>query len=171
MSIMKLYQLDYLYSCFSDAEEIQEFINKIKLIIEKQEGFFHQSSNPIKKKLGYEINNNQFAFLGTIEFDLEPKKIKELKKQLKIDQALLRFIVSKKKKSLIQHSIPSKPYSSEINNAVVDDNVVNDSKDKKKQKKTPKVIKKKSLLKKQNFVKIKKVKIDEISKKLDEILD
>lgn len=153
--MMKFYELSYLYSCFNEVDEIQEFINRIKLIIENEKGVFHQYSAPVKRKLAYEIDKNQFAYLGTIEFDLESDKTKILKEQLKNDHNLLRFVVFKKKK-LIQKTVI---------------NYIKNRGNKENKEKIFKLTQKKSLDEKQDFTKFQKIKIDDIGKKLDEILD
>lgn len=154
--MMKFYELSYLYSRFSEAEEIEEFINKVKLMIEDEKGIFYQSSPPIKKKLAYEVDKNQFAYLGMIEFDLKPAKIKKFKNQLKAYQDLLRFVIFKKNKSLIRRRIV---------------NVVKNEKESQKQEEKVMPSEKKFLDKTQNLVAVKKIKIDDISKKLDELLE
>lgn len=180
--MMRLYELSYLYSCFSDVEEAQGFINIVKTAIEKEKGIFHSSSVPVKKKLGYEVNKNQFAYSGTIEFDLEPDSLQKIKTELKKDPDLLRFIICKKKKVLKQKRVAA---------AHIKDKKIKDRESKDRESKAQEIENEAPILQKSHSpvkeshkedkekifkkekphrAKIEKIKIDEINRRLDELL-
>jgi ribosomal protein S6 len=184
---MRFYELNYLYSCLSDTEEAQGFINIVKIAIEKEKGIFHSSSVPVKKKLGYEINHNQFAYSGTIEFDLQPDGLQRIQAQLKKDPDLLRFIISKKKKVLKQ----KRAMAAHIKDKKIKDREIKDREIKDREIKVQEIKDKVPVLQKPHSpvkdshkkdkekifkqekpyrAKIEKIKIDEINKKLDELL-
>ncbi|KPJ56602.1 hypothetical protein AMJ49_04465 [Parcubacteria bacterium DG_74_2] len=99
---MKLYELTYLISPNLSEEEAKSFQEDICSLIQKQEGALEKKETIIKKKLSYPIQKQETAYLATVEFRLDPEKLKDLEKELKSKNQILRFLLLTKKISEIK---------------------------------------------------------------------
>lgn len=86
---MNYYQLTYLLA--PDAKGPQRIGEEIK----KEGGKISSSSEPKKRKLGYSLGKEGFseAFLGTMNFYLEPKKVNKIKEKVSSLKEVLRTMV------------------------------------------------------------------------------
>ncbi len=94
---MQLYQLDYLISPEISEQDAQALGEKIKSLIEKDQGFIVKAELLSNKVLSYEVKNFTEAFLAGLSFNLEPEKLEELKKTLEMEKNILRYVIFKKK--------------------------------------------------------------------------
>lgn len=93
------YELTYLIWPEFSEEEIKSYSEKIDSFIIAEGGKLEKNQNPVKTILGYSIKGKTEAFLITIEFFLEAEKIANLEKKLKAEKQILRYIVLTKKVS------------------------------------------------------------------------
>jgi len=138
---MKLYELTYLIRPEIDEKELETLSEKIKSLIIEKGGILGKESAAIKKKLGSQIKKKSLAYFKNLDFQLEPEKIQEIKKEIETEKNILRFIFLNKALPETRPSI----------------------------KAIPKVDIKAPLVKKEE--KAKKVELKEIEKKLEEILE
>ena len=138
---MKLYELTYLIKPEIDEKELEALSEKIKSLIIEKGGILGKETAAIKKKLGYQIKKKSLAYFKNLDFQLEPGKIKEIKKEIESEKNILRFIFLNKVLPKIKPST----------------------------KAIPEVGLKAPLAKKEE--KAKKVELKEIEKKLEEILE
>ena len=68
--------------------------NKIKDMISGLKGKVLNSDFWGKKKFAYEINKMYEGFYEVIEFEVEPKELDEFKKQLNLQEGLLRYLIT-----------------------------------------------------------------------------
>lgn len=88
---MKFYELNCLIR--PDYEnEIEQISQKIKGILEQNEGKVEHTSNSIRIKLGYPIEKYKEAFVVNFFFYYEEAKLQEAKKQVEEIQGILRAI-------------------------------------------------------------------------------
>lgn len=104
---MKNYQLNYLISPDFPEEELKNFSKKINNFIQEEAGILKKIAGPYKRMLAYPIKGRidrpqgapapTEAFLVTLSFHLEPKKLESLERKLKSEEQLLRYIILTKK--------------------------------------------------------------------------
>ena len=137
---MKKYELAYLITPDLSATEAKALSEKILGLIPELEGVVLASPEPDKRKLAYPINEKIEAFLVSLEFSLSPEKIKDLEKKIISANQVLRHIIITKAKERKEIKKPRKSIDSLVE---------------KKEESTNKE---------------KKVDIDKIDEKIDEIL-
>ncbi len=128
---MKHYELTYLISPDLSEQEANSLSLKIAsffLAPEKQR-ILEKNLSLLKKHLSYTIKKKTAAYLATLNFEMKPEMLEGLKKQIKSEPKILRYLI-----------ILSKP--------------------------TPEIVKKAAT----KSAKGKKVELEEIEKKLEEIL-
>ena len=94
---MRFYELTYLISPELNPQELKDFSQKVDSLISKF-GKVIKSEQPKKIKLAYPIQKKEEAFLTTFEFEAEPEKADNLKKELQNESKIMRFLLIKKKK-------------------------------------------------------------------------
>ncbi len=145
---MKPYQLTYLISQDHSEEEVKEITEEITSLIQKEKGAtIVDSTSPIKKTSAYPIKDQRRVYLMNINFYFNPQKIKDLKQKIKTNNKILRFILSIKKPEKKRVGVSSKTSFKE---RITQATSVESAKKKDREKE--------------------KGKLDEIEKKLDEIL-
>lgn len=90
---MKQYKIIYLISPDLSEEELKIILEKINNLLEKEGAILDEIKKPIKKFLGYSIKNKKEAFLASINFNTDPKNIKEIKRGLEEERQILRHII------------------------------------------------------------------------------
>lgn len=161
---MRHYELSYLISPTLSREEAEELVENITTHIQ-DEGLLdftpESQKKPERISLAYPIEEQNNGFLSTLHFFLKPEKVKKIKDYLKEEEEILRFLVFKKEASKKK---PGKKKKKEKKKTEKESS----SKEKEKDSSTPTDQKKED--KKQNK-KRKKVDLDEVEKKLDQILE
>jgi len=172
----KLYQLTCLFPPTMAGEKMDQLINKIKDGITSCGGSLSgetPSSNPIKKTLAYPIKKCQEAFYFSINFVLPIQEINEFNKRLNSDNNILRHLIAqtqppqqikpkKKQKESLDFKIVDKIEPLPTEKTVTDQTVLKT--DQVTKEKTPAITKDKEEKKE-------KAKIEELDKKLEEILN
>ena len=85
---MKNYELNYIISPNSTETELKEVSEKIKSFLQKQNALLAEITEPKKK--------NQ-VLLGIFDFSIDPEKIKDLEKELKLENKIIRYMIIAKK--------------------------------------------------------------------------
>lgn len=94
---MKTYELTYIVSPESTLEEAEILAKKIESFIQNKEGVLSKQSNPIARTLSYPIKKHASGFVASIEFQLEPENLIEIKDMLTKDGKIVRHMVIIKK--------------------------------------------------------------------------
>ncbi|OGZ32365.1 MAG: 30S ribosomal protein S6 [Candidatus Portnoybacteria bacterium RIFCSPLOWO2_12_FULL_39_9] len=89
------YQLTYLLSSLLDEKGAAEIRQKIKEMIEKKEGQAGEEKI-MNNNLAYPIKKQGQAVFLNLSFQSLPESIEELKKQLKLENHILRYMIQKK---------------------------------------------------------------------------
>lgn len=90
---MKTYELTYIISPEIMLEEAEAKAKEIETLIQNKEGLILKQSNPTAKTLSYPIKKRASGFLGSMEFQLEPEKLLELKETIVKDGKIIRHVV------------------------------------------------------------------------------
>ena len=109
---MRNYELAYLIPSDLTEKDLKEITEKIKNFIQEENGVLIKTREFEKRKLGYPINKKGEGFLGSLDFSLNPEKLKNFAKKLKAENRILRYIVSTKKvlkEMLIKKTLARRP--------------------------------------------------------------
>lgn len=87
------YELVYLLSPLLENSDLDVAVNKVRGFINVLNGEIKKENMPEKKKLSYPIKKQLYGHFVANEFQLEPEKIAELDKQLKSESDILRFLI------------------------------------------------------------------------------
>ncbi len=90
---MKNYELTCLISPDLSDEELKNISVKINSFIQEEIGVLEKISEPLRKRLGYPIKGKTRAFSVSLNFSLDPEKLKNLEKKLKSENQILRYII------------------------------------------------------------------------------
>ncbi|MDO8436373.1 MAG: 30S ribosomal protein S6 [bacterium] len=99
---MNHYELTYLVASSVPEEEIRKIREKITAFSEEKGGLFQDQSFPLKKKLAYPIKKETEAYLCVATFQLNPEHIDGMEKILKEENRILRHLILTKKPSQIR---------------------------------------------------------------------
>ena len=109
---MKNYELTYLASPELSEQDIKNLSEKINKFIQEETGTIEKTTQSSKKKLGYSIKRKEGAFLISLDFFLDPDKLKNLEKKLKAENQILRYTIlikrAPRKASIIRKFLPKK---------------------------------------------------------------
>jgi ribosomal protein S6 len=90
---MKAYELTYILSPEITSEEAEAFAKEIESFVTSKEGIIVKQSNPVAKTLSYQIKKHASGFIGSIEFQLEPEALLELKQKVGSDAKVGRNMI------------------------------------------------------------------------------
>lgn len=96
---MKTYELLAIFKPNLDAEEVDKAIDVVNAIIVDFGGKVESTDKIGRKKLAYEVQNFRDGFFAAIVMSLPAEKVAEFKRQLKLNDNVLRTMfleVSKK---------------------------------------------------------------------------
>lgn len=89
------YELLFLLNGSAAPDEIAKNKELVKSLVSKESEEIINEEDLGKRRLAYQIAGQRFGFYGLIQFKSNPKKAKELDKQLQLEDALLRHIIVK----------------------------------------------------------------------------
>jgi len=135
-----MYELTYIINPNLSETEVATQTDKVRGFINGIGGEIKEEKLGEKRKLAYPIKKQNFGFYVTVQFNLEPDKIAELEKQIRMEQLILRHLLVAKEEA--QPTAKPIPFIKPII--------------------TPKIA---------TEQKPEKVKIEEIDKKLEELLE
>ncbi len=158
----KLYQLTLIFSPLVKEEKLKEILSNLKQKITALSGSVSEEipsseSAPIKKRLAYPIKKQPEAFFSFFKFVLLPESIKEIKKYIDSREEILRHLIISKKIT------KAKPTKETIDMKLIDKI--------EPFRKAPMPDRGPERSRGEKPVKKEKVKIEELDKKLKEILD
>ncbi len=93
---MKTYELAYLISQGTSETELKDFVQEINSSIQAEGGVVLKPGSPELKNLAYPIKKQNSAFLISSEMNFFPDKLEDLKKRLRKENRILRFIIISK---------------------------------------------------------------------------
>jgi small subunit ribosomal protein S6 len=96
MSNITHYELTTIINPNIPDNELSEIIEKVKGLITDNKGEITSEENLGRKKLSYPIEKLLKGVFICLEFNLEPKTLKAIEKELKLDKTIIRYLVVKK---------------------------------------------------------------------------
>lgn|SRR5574344_27000 len=87
---MKTYELMAIFKPNLDAEEVDKLIEKISSTVTDFGGKVDSTDKAGRKKLAYEIQSYRDGFFATIVLSLDTDKVAEFKRQLRLNDNILR---------------------------------------------------------------------------------
>ena len=87
---MKNYELMTIFKPNLDAEEVDKIIDKINSTITEFGGKVVSTDKSGRKKLAYQIQNFTDGFFTTTVLELPADKVAEFKRQLRLNDSILR---------------------------------------------------------------------------------
>ncbi len=93
---MNQYEVLYIIVPDQDEETTRASIEKYKAIVESNGGEVAQVDEWGKKKLAYEIDYKTEGYYVLMSFNSAPEFPKELERNFKNDEAILRYMVTRK---------------------------------------------------------------------------
>ena len=151
---MTLYELFYLISPDISEDEMKKISDKILDSIKQEKGEIKKTREPLVKKLGYPIKKQISAYMLSFDFNLEKEKLSVIKEKLSQESKILRYDISVKKIRRKEEKIPRRKLLF-----------------KETAKTEPFKDEKTKIAEKPRIKKEGKVELNEIEKKLEEILE
>lgn len=90
---MKIYELTYFVSPNITLEETQEESKNLEDKIQQKGGVILRSEKPVAKTLSYQIKKSGSGFFSILEFQIEPESIEDIINELKENKNLLRHML------------------------------------------------------------------------------
>jgi len=90
---MKHYELTYLISPDLSEEEANSLSTEITSSVQKKQGILEKNLSLLKKQLSHAIKKKTAAYLASLDFQINPEGLEELKKQIKSDPRILRHLI------------------------------------------------------------------------------
>lgn len=90
---MKLYEIAFFINPDIKEEEISAYVQKIKDFIIELGGDISKEQPIQKKKLAYPIKKAKQGYFGSMLFNLGAENLKSLDKKLKLEDLVLRYLV------------------------------------------------------------------------------
>lgn len=90
---MKTYELTYIISPEITSEEAEAFAKGLESFVQSKEGVIIKQTNPVAKTLSYQIKKHASGFIGSIEFQLDPEILVELKQMVDDDKKINRHMI------------------------------------------------------------------------------
>lgn len=161
----KNYQLAAFISPILDEKQVKEIVEKVKKLV-LDNGGKTTDQKISKKSLGYKIKHFQDAFYVLLNIDLLPEKVTDLNAKLKLENDILRFMITISSPLRKEKKPTAKPLGKALKPDIVDQFISKEpmplEPDPKKDKQPePKAAKEEK----------EKVDLADLDKKLDEILN
>ncbi len=106
-----MYELLYIVPAPFTEKDLPNVSKKIEEIIKSLDGQITKENNLGSKKLAYPIKQVYRGFYVLVNFEVEPKKLKELNQKLKLTPGVLRHMIVK---ALIPGKMPPEAKKKEI---------------------------------------------------------
>jgi small subunit ribosomal protein S6 len=90
--MIREYETTFIVDSLLPEEQINATIDKIKDFIEKNGGKIGQIDRWGKRRLAYEIAKKQYGYYVYIRFQYEGDLIKELEREYKLDDSIIRYL-------------------------------------------------------------------------------
>lgn len=75
-----------------DSEEVQNVVNKISENVSNLKGNVVDTDLMGRKKLAYDINNFRDAYMAVLKVELDPSKVSEFNRQLRLNDNVMRMM-------------------------------------------------------------------------------
>ena len=100
---MSYYELMVIFSTNLTDEEEKAQTSQIEELIRHEKGTIHLVDHWGKRKLAYPIKKQRQGFYEWVYFELDPSRIAEIDRKLKMSETIIRFLAFKMEKIQIQN--------------------------------------------------------------------
>ena len=90
---MKNYELTYLITPEIAEEQARELQNRIISLIQTEGGILLEEKAILKRRLAYTLKHQGQAYLSTLIFQSAPEKLVNIEKTLKSESQILRYLI------------------------------------------------------------------------------
>jgi len=94
---MKPYELTYIISSDEKSEEAENLKKEVEVFVQEKGGIIVKSEKTVPQSLAYPIKRHSSGFFVTLEFQTEEKEIKALVEKLEKNPKILRHVIIIKK--------------------------------------------------------------------------
>lgn len=106
---MRKYETIFVIDSLLKSDEIDSIINKYERFISANGGQIDATERWGKKRLAYEIKKRQYGYYVLIRFDGPPTMIKQLEREYRLNESLLRFKTLAMPKAALKHLAETTP--------------------------------------------------------------
>ncbi len=92
------YELSFWLKPQLEEEEVSQKISQIQRIIQEEGGYNVEASLPKLKLLAYPIKKETSGYFIYIQFEISPEKLLAVEQKLKQEQDILRYLIVKREK-------------------------------------------------------------------------
>lgn len=152
------YEICYIISSTFTQEETTPIVSKVEDLLKQHQAQITKKEDMGKLKFAYPIKHQSHGYYQVVEFDLPKKELKSLQESLLLANELLRFLITKKKMKTDKELAQEKAFQEKLarkKGAEIEKIKAEKEESKEKPKKS----------------KADKVSLEDLDKKLDEILD
>ena len=111
---MKPYELTYIISSSLTGEEADKVKKDIEAFVQEKGGVILKSEKTVPQSLAYSIKKHSSGYFITLEFQLEEKEVKQLNANITKEPKILRhFLIVKKPIKIMKERRTKKPFISE----------------------------------------------------------
>ena len=153
------YELLYIVSSNYTSSEVKPIVTKIASLIKEQKGEITKDTDLGKLKLAYPIKHQSHGYYQLYEFNLPKENLQKLNNALSLTNEILRFLIVKKKIKTEKEIKEEKALQEKL------------AKKKEKEIEKIKAEKEEAKEKPKKEAKKEKISLEDLDKKLDEILD
>ncbi len=89
----KPYEISFILDETLNEEKLFDENQKVKILISDLGGVFQKETFPKKRNLAYPIKKQLMGHFANIYFYLMPKNLKDLEKKLKFEKNILRYLI------------------------------------------------------------------------------
>ena len=100
---MSYYELLVIFSTTLNDEEEKAQASQVEELIKHEKGTIHLMDHWGKRKLAYSIKKQRQGYYEWFYFELDPSRIAEIDRKLKMSETILRFLAFKMEKIQIQN--------------------------------------------------------------------
>jgi len=93
LSEKRHYELSFWFSAQLDESAVEQKSNTLVRNIEEKGGIVTFNQLPQLKQLAYPIKKERSGYFGYLKFNLPAEKVKELKEKLDFDKDILRYLI------------------------------------------------------------------------------
>lgn len=158
---MQHYETLAIISSKITEEELPFVVDKIFGIIRKSEGEITRNETIGKKKLAYPIKQNRYGFYVLFEFDLVAEKLKDIEKELRLMEEMIRHQTVK---AVVKTEVEREQEKARRISATIE-------KEEKKPKPAVPAVKPAETVAPKMKDEKRKISLEELDEKLDKILD
>ena len=153
---LPFYELAYIIPGNLSEDQHPKAQEKVSLLLKQAQAQIVSSEDLGKKKLTYPIKHLRHGFYKTVAFYLDAAKLKEIENELKLDANILRFLIIKThEKTAKEIATEEKVKTKRVKEKIAEQTKAAKEAEEVKVEKTQK----------------KKVSLEDLDKKLDELLD